>query len=439
MTSPKAQLKRRLAWLRAPYHRYIRKPAHIALAASMQRMPRDSLSIGPPRRTGTVVDASESGASSDCREIVLPERLVFDEPKSITPHSDYWALVETSPDLGNFPRTATGDRYCDIPPGRVYTLPLARALGAEGWIIDAEDRLLTDLSPDYLRERYTVSRHPIMNQLRLPALQSFSGTVAVLATLSARDFYGHWMMDLLPRAAMIKRAGFRFEDFDGVYLPKPRHHYQVELLTRLGIHVNQIIDADVVPHLRAAKLIVPSCHANVFVASKWCCETLRALVPRPSAESSHSPGLIYVSRSKTAHRRLVNEAELREDVLEPQGFVPIWPEQLTSSQKTAIFSSAKVVVTPLGSSVANLVYCRPGTQIVEIMNPRCVQPCALAIATQLGLGHHVVLAPGVSSTQHEITEDLLVPKWRLERGIEHAMASRAQAETVDGSSSPHRV
>jgi capsular polysaccharide biosynthesis protein len=414
------RLKGRLRWLRAPYDQYVRRGALFIAANAVQRMPGDSLTFGPPRRVGRAAGAPAGAA---CRAVLEPERLVFDNPRSITPQADFWPLVESSPDLGAFARTADGARYRDVPSGQVYTLPRGRVLGAQGWIIDADDRLLTDLSPDYVRERRIRSRHPAMNLLRLPAPHTVEGSVAVLATLSARDFYGHWIMDLVPRAALLRRGGFDFADFDGIYLPKPRHQYQVDLLAQLGIDLEQIIDSDAVPHLRASLLVVPSWHSNVFLASQWCCQILRELIPTAPEAGQQYPRLIYVSRSGAAHRRIVNEDELLRDVLQPRGFVVVRPERLTSAQKAKLFSRAKVVVAPLGSSLANLVHCGEGTQVVEIMNPRCVQPCTLALATQLGMGYHVVLARGVNPAQHEITEDLHLPKSRLEQGIEQALSS----------------
>jgi capsular polysaccharide biosynthesis protein len=415
-------LRRRLGGLRGPYHRYVRKPGLVTLAAGLGRMPSNSLTVGPPRRIGSTGDALATGAITERRPVLDAERLVFDEPRSITPMADFWSLVEQSPDLGQFPRTAAGARCYDIPPGYIHVIPGGRAVGPDGWIVDCEDRLLTDLSPDYRRERYVLSRHPAMNKLRLPRAHRVDGTVAVLATLSADGFYGHWMMDLLPRAAMFARAGIHFEDLDGVYLPEPRHAFEADLIGRLGIRDGQIIDARTVPHIQASMLLVPSWQRNVFVASRWCCETLQAFAPSPDDAPVELSERIFVSRSRAGHRRLVNEAELLRDVLEPRGFVAIRPELMAPAHKTSVFAAARVIVAPLGSSMANLVLCRPGASIVEIMNPRCVQPCTLAIATQLGFDYHVVLAPGVDPGQHEILEDLRVPTELLAAAIDEALA-----------------
>ena len=291
------QLKLSIRVLRIAYHRLVRKRGIQALSFLLHHMPRDSGSFGPPRRSGNASIAR--AAITEVRPVLAAERLVFDEPLSITPAADFWCLAGASPDLGEFPRTARGARYIDIPPGVVYTLPRARAIGPEGWIVDRDDRLLTDLSPDYIRERYIPSRHPLMNALHLPRASHIAGTVAVLGTLSANGYYGHWMMDLLPRAAMLTKAGFRFEDFDGVYIPAPRNLHLMDMLARMGMAADQIIDATAVPHLRADRLIVPSCYANVFAASSWCCETLRALATPATGSASHHPELLYVSRSGT--------------------------------------------------------------------------------------------------------------------------------------------
>ena len=118
---------------------------------------------------------------------------------------------------------------------------------------------------------------------------------------------------------------------------------------------------------------------------------------------------------------MVNEVEFLREVLAPRSFSVIRPEEMTHAEQIERFSSARVVVTPLGSSMANLVYCRRGAQIVEILNPRCVQTGALAIASQLQLDYHVVLACGVDPRQHEILEDLRVPVDGLANAVERAL------------------
>ncbi len=79
-------------------------------------------------------------------------------------------------------------------------------------------------------------------------------------------------------------------------------------------------------------------------------------------QSAHEK--IYVSR-RNAHRSLTDEAQL-EDILLAHGFFVVslekmsWPEQIT------LFQGAKTVAGPHGAGLSNLVFSRPGINVVEL-------------------------------------------------------------------------
>jgi len=286
-------------------------------------------------------------------------------------------------------------------------------LGATGCIITPDDYVLGDLSPEYDFERYIPGVHSALTQIRLPRLREVPGTIAVLATLS-QHFFAHWMLDLLPRIRLLEEAGFPLQEIDGFFVPEPTLPHQRESLAAAGLSLNKIIDSSTVSHIRATTLVVPSPMSEVFAASDFSCDYLRRLFPPPPATQPALTPLrrLFISRARTSYRRIFNEADVVR-VLKGLGFSVVEPQFLTLREQAALFSTAETVIGPLGSALANFVYCKPGTRIVEILNPRCVQTCSAAICAERGLSYSYLLADGLEPERHPIEEDLLVDTDRL--------------------------
>ena len=119
---------------------------------------------------------------------------------------------------------------------------------------------------------------------------------------------------------------------------------------------------------------------------------------RDRALALHKPpaqeGRIYIKRR---HNRRVANNDAVEAFLVPQGFVPVYPEDLTQAEQIALFASARYVVAPHGAGLANLLFCQARTRVLEI-SPNCeFRPYFWMIAEKLGLVYGVLpcaTAPG---------------------------------------------
>ncbi len=79
---------------------------------------------------------------------------------------------------------------------------------------------------------------------------------------------------------------------------------------------------------------------------------------------------LYVSRlgqgrRGVSTRLMLNEAEVAA-AMAGLGFEVIEPEQLNPAEQIATFASADIVVGPAGSGMFNVVFCRPGTKVLDI-------------------------------------------------------------------------
>jgi hypothetical protein len=83
------------------------------------------------------------------------------------------------------------------------------------------------------------------------------------------------------------------------------------------------------------------------------------------APSSSATKRLYLTRRNASFRRVVNEEQLLP-ILQRNGFEMFDPAERSVREQAAIFADAEAIVSPHSSAMTNLVFCRPGTAVMEI-------------------------------------------------------------------------
>ncbi|MBE9094356.1 tetratricopeptide repeat protein [Tychonema sp. LEGE 07203] len=355
--------------------------------------------------------------------------------------------------LGNgvYSCTQQGETAVESPETFVTSLPNGRAWivpQKNSWmicnaiaIIDSGDRLLPELSREYPGElpgcenpHSTQHRFLNLKPEELPSLEQIDGTVAVLAGLSG-NVYFHWMVDILPRIEVLQRWGINLEEIDRFLVNSCQQPFQRETLKALGIPEYKIIESDRHPYIQAKQLIVPSfagylgwlspggleflrrvflnkklkqlCSANIFLARN-------TQVSEQEDRKYLYPERIYISRSKSSYRRVINEEQVVQ-FLSGFGFVSVLLESMTVEEQITLFSRAKAIVAPHGSGLTNIIFCGSGTKVIELVSPNYIRHYYWAIANQLNLPHYYVIGQSFNCYQvrqlmyqNPLTEDILV-------------------------------
>ncbi|WP_017718506.1 tetratricopeptide repeat protein [Kamptonema formosum] len=272
-----------------------------------------------------------------------------------------------------------------VPDGR-YWLDETQTASAT---IAPDNKLLGDVSPEFPAlspghpDKHP-SKHSIFSSGKFPPLQSFDGTVAVLSGL-LNDVYFHWMFDILPRINLLRRCGIDMERIDK-FLISSRLPFQRETLNALGIPESKILETSQFPHLKATKLVVPSFSGTIAWMPKWACDFLRGDFLKDS-EAPEKIERIYISRALAENRRVINEYEVI-NLLSKLGFRNVTLESMSVAQQAWLLANAKVVVAPHGGGLTNLVFCQPGTQVIEIFSPNYVYPCYWLVSNIVGLEYY---------------------------------------------------
>jgi len=374
--------------------------------------PGSSTQFGPPRKAATTSSISDPLTLLRCS--FVPART------SVRPAAEF-----ADPPLD---RWMSQPGHAAIKEIFVAEVPQGRYWGRfHGYIIDRNDTLLTDLSPTFTPPG---QRHDALDQLKLPPLQELRGTVAVINTLFANNYH-HWLLDTVPRFEWVRRLGDwkDLNKIDHFIFPKKLWPYNLQTLERLGLDPAKVICSHPDLHIRADHLLVPcpSEPANQPLEYDYTPEGLRFirdlfLHGNPFLEKKH-PARILISREHAKARRLV-QADRINQLLFDQGFEKILLENHSLQEQAALFHHADCIVMPTGGNLANLVFCRPGTVVIELFSPSYCPPFTYAFMAEIGLRYYGLVAEKIARPHldaREGNEDIDLDPDRLAAVVRQAL------------------
>ncbi|WP_158305481.1 glycosyltransferase family 61 protein [Opitutus terrae] len=304
----------------------------------LRLLPGTSQTFGPPRRTATLAHYRQH-APAEWRE-VFPAR-----PRSHPP-----------PFHCNDPRTTFLRPFVAMWAAvGVALIPGGRIVDEHGWAVGDGDTLLTEFCP--------WGRHPrsrVDHIIRLHPPQRLRGRTLNLCSSEATVNFYHYMMDAIARAALVQQAGFTWADFDHVVLPRLRTPTTTAIERAIGVPAAKIIRMGRRQQFACDVLVQPSFPGTIAGAPPWVVEFYRELFPAP--EMGRRDRRLYFPRH--GRRSLLNAAEL-EPLLSGQGFESVDPG--TTPHLRERLAEAAYVVGVHGAALTNLVFCRPGTRVLELL------------------------------------------------------------------------
>jgi hypothetical protein len=207
--------------------------------------------------------------------------------------------------------------------------------------------------------------------------------------------YYHWLIDSLPAI----HSGLQYAEDRKVtlILPPDFQPWQEEGLRLLGYQDLPRLMLDVSTHY-----LLPSVEFSEFLGGRLPERISRArtatyrrmsqTVPRtgPFAEE------IYVARTDSQNRVAANETELIK-LLERQGVRIIVPGTLSISEQINAFRSARLVIGPHGAGMSNIVFCRSGSYVYEMLPRHYPNTAFNLLAQSSGLNYWADVFEGIGS------------------------------------------
>ncbi len=270
-------------------------------------------------------------------------------------------------------------------PDRTLLFEGSRVCGLDGIVITKADQLLEET---LIQPELDYDRHPAMVSPYYGRVNRFSGALGVVASRFSNNVY-HWLFDILPRFEMLKALNGSVDRYY-VLADTP---YQLGSLDRLGIPQKSILRAKLRVQWEPDVLVVPLIPGGLETVPAWVPHFLRdAFVETAKSRITRK---LYISRSRCRTRNVMNEGELRS-FLEQRGFLTVWLEDYSFKEQVSLMASAKVVVAPHGAGLAGMVFCRPGTPVIECFRCEYVNTLYFRLARLCGHPYAALVSPGNS-------------------------------------------
>lgn len=345
-------------------------------------MPKLSKALGLPQGFYELTEdwindsaLNEKNVKENYKKIHVSHQIVRTEPGRLDKNG-HWKFKQ------EYQRESPETFVVKIPNGRVW--------GQGGTIITPDDKVLADLSRIYSQD---INEHPIFCQWKFPKVHCIDGTVAVLSAIAGEGYF-HWMCDVLPRIELLRLSNIDLNAIDKFLVNIYQAPFHQETLSTLGIPKAKIIESSKFPYIKATELVVPSLPGISGNIPKWACDFLRnTFLSDNQTKNSDLPERIYISRTRTNNRKIINEAELVKFLI-PYKFKTIFLESMSVAEQALLFSRANFIIAPHGAGLTNLVFCNSGTKVIEIFSPSYVNVCYYSLSNQVNLDYYYLLGEG---------------------------------------------
>lgn len=279
-----------------------------------------------------------------------------------------------------------GDFVVTLEHGRIYCSDLSNIA-----VISKDNYLLDEVSFQWGNDEIISAQYNTIFSLKgfvKPTV--YKGRVfSLLSGGAAKHYYYHWLFETLPKLFLLRQSG-HLNDVDYFIVPSTALKFQQEYLRHFGITQDKIINEEKVHHIQAELLMVTSHIKYKDHHSKWVCEFLYQ-----SFFKSQSVGTptrkIYISRGDAARNRRVHNEEQLIEMLRGYGFESYYLSSLTIDEQAKLFNSASVIVAPHGGGLSNLVYCQPGTKVLEFFPDQYVRHIFYDVANKAGLEYQYLI------------------------------------------------
>ena len=212
----------------------------------------------------------------------------------------------------------------------------------------------------YLRELNNVS-HYYTNEFfekfknKKDSLKIFKDTY-LLGSNSGNNYYSN-LLQFLPRIFFNNKTDIKIaihRNSSNKYRDFPR-----SILNSLNIEFNFVFLDDDFYYFK-------NCEFPQFMNINDSIKILKNFFnPKSNQESSKK---IYVTREDSSYRKIINEGDIIT-ILRENGYKVINPQLYEIEEQIEIFSNAEKIISPYGSNLANIIFCKPETQIFEITPP----------------------------------------------------------------------
>ncbi|GGH15281.1 glycosyltransferase family 61 protein [Mucilaginibacter phyllosphaerae] len=240
-----------------------------------------------------------------------------------------------------------------------------------------------------------------------------AGIGAVLVSPQSHNYY-HWLFDVLPRIKLYQSVAGQINHFC-VSAAVPQKF--LEILPQFGIPTDQLLLINDTQKFHFESLFIGSLPGSEGRSPQWAIDYVRSVLIKETSTSAAKK--IYFKRGDSAGRKIINEDEVII-MLRSQGFEIINPDALSIAGQIAIVQQATVIIGAHGAALANLMFAKTGTAVIEIFSPDYFRTdCYFTLARMLALNYQYLQG---TKPDHAAWGDIWVDEALLTRKLQQISA-----------------
>ncbi len=184
----------------------------------------------------------------------------------------------------------------------------------------------------------------------------------VLCAKPGATNYGHWLLEMLPKAWLaVHRLGLGEVTFIVHDVPDPLRQVMLDSMALLGIAPGRLVFRGTAPVAAEELILIDGLTDHGGYMSPLvmrCADHLaRRVVPV-------GPQRLYVSRAGAGARSFANDHEV-EAAARADGWTVVRPGELTLLQQIALFRGATAIAGVMGAGLTNAAFALPGTALIN--------------------------------------------------------------------------
>lgn len=271
--------------------------------------------------------------------------------------------------------------YEELPKYRyILTIPQGRLIGIAGFVGTPDSCLIESCGLTGLN-----ALAPVQRDLNNPGpiTQTLPGTAATIANNGWMNYF-HCLIEILPKLQLLKACHYSYDILVTSPLSLPMHE---ELLQRLQVDLDRVVQLNPDSHLVAERLVVPSQLSNIATC-RTILETdvldwIRSLFPHLRKPQRR----LYLSRSTQHFRKIMNEEELLP-ILKSFDFEIVHFENYSIEEQARMAGEAAIMMGPPGAAFTNMLFASPDAQMIELSNPHFHEDFWGMFSRKAGFAYH---------------------------------------------------
>lgn len=174
--------------------------------------------------------------------------------------------------------------------------------------------------------------------------------------------YAHWLLEALPRLALLHE----FPSETRILVPPHRSRYQVESLNFMGLRERSRLTTE--NHLIIEDYYFSTQPTMICCYSPYAVDFLRSSFLALAGSAPATPLRFFVRRTGS-WRNIVNEVEVLT-FFQKAGWSVVDTAAIGFKEQVQLFARAEAVCGVHGSGLANIVWCRRGSKVIELFADR---------------------------------------------------------------------